>query len=342
VAAGVCGSDLSLVTGHVAFELPILMGHESAGVVEEVGPFVAYVQPGDRVITCLSVFCGRCEYCLSGRPSLCAKEGVVRGAGEPPRVTLRGQPLAQFARLGCFAERLLVHENALVKVPDELPLDVAAPLSCGLTTGLGAVLNTAKVPPGARVAVIGCGGVGLGAVQGARLAGALQIVVVDRVAERLARALELGATDAVDAAEVDPVEAVRELTGGGVDYSFEAVGRKETCAQALLMLRPAGTATIIGVIRSQTLELPGAALALERRLQSTTMGSNRFRFDIPKYAELYRQGRLKLDELVTARIGLDGLDEAFAAMQRGEGARTVVVFDGAASTTAMTSSAAPR
>jgi S-(hydroxymethyl)glutathione dehydrogenase/alcohol dehydrogenase len=325
-AAGVCHSDLSGINGKIAYPVPFVLGHESAGVVEEVGTLVTYVVPGDHVVTCLSAFCGHCEFCLSGRPQLCERAGLTRAVDEPPRLSRDGERLDQFTGLASFAERMLVHENAVVKIPRAMPLDRAALLGCGTTTGLGAVFNTARVAPGESVAVVGCGGVGLSAIQGARIAGALTIVAVDPVAARRELARELGATDVVDPADGEAWRAVMSLTGGGVDHAFECVGTKGTAEQAFRMLRRGGTTTLVGVLFGETLELEGRLFFAERRIQGCSMGSNRFRIDIPRYTELYLQGRLRLDELITSRIGLDGLNDAFDAMRRGEGARTVVVF----------------
>lgn len=324
-AAGVCHSDLSGLNGSLPSELPVVLGHESAGIVEAVGSAVSYVEPGDHVITSPLGFCGQCEFCLSGRPSLCSQEAFARGPDLPPRLAQNGTAVAQFY-VGSFAEQLLVHEGAVIKIDETMPLDRAALIGCGITTGLGAVFNTARVAPGSTVAVIGCGGVGLSAIQGAYIAGARRIIAVDRVSSRLERATKLGATDAVSAAEGDPVEQVLELTGGGVEYSFEVVGLKETTEQAFRMLRIGGTAIVVGVIWGKTIELSGTDLQMERSIKGSVMGSNRARIDIPRYVDFYLQGRLKLDELVTARIGLDELNGAFEAMERGEGARSVVVF----------------
>jgi S-(hydroxymethyl)glutathione dehydrogenase/alcohol dehydrogenase len=230
--------------------------------------------------------------------------------------------------LGSFAEQLLVHERAVVKIDPDIPLDRAALLGCGVITGVGAVFHTAGVGPGDTVAVIGCGGIGLNCVQGAALAGALRIIAVDRVASKLALAEQFGATDTVDASAVDPVAAVRELTGGGVDYSFEAIGLKTTVEQAFSMLRNRGTATVIGMVPiGQTIELQAVDFLGEKKIQGSVMGSNRFRVDMPQLLELYRQGRLKLDELVSARVGLDGINEAYVELKTGNPARTVITFD---------------
>jgi len=327
-AAGVCHSDLHFVDGLYRHPVPLVPGHESAGVVEAVGEQVTYVKPGDHVITCLSVFCGSCEWCLSGRPALCAKRDLRRTPDAPPRMRRESGPINQFLDLSSFAERMLVHENAVVKIREDMPLDRAALLGCGVTTGLGAVFRTARVEPGQTVAVIGCGGIGLSCVQGAMLAGATRVIAVDLVAAKLDLARTFGATDVVDAGATDAVAAVQELTGGGVDHAFEAIGLGRTAEQAFAMARRGGTATIIGMIPPEEhVVLPGAAFLGEKRIQGSLMGSNRFRVDMPRYIELYLQGRLKLDELVSARIGLDELNEAFQALRDGSVARSVIVFD---------------
>jgi S-(hydroxymethyl)glutathione dehydrogenase / alcohol dehydrogenase len=328
VAAGLCHSDLHFMEGKYTIDCPAVLGHESAGVVTAVGPEISYVRPGDHVITCVSAFCGECEDCLRGHPALCRSPVThSRPDGAPPRLRLNGSSLTQFAGLGSFASDLLVHERALVKIDDEMPLDRAALLGCGVTTGLGAVFNTAAVPPGATVAVFGCGGIGLNVVQGARLSGATRIIAVDRVDAKLDLARQLGATDTVNAAQADPVAEIIGMTGGGVHFSFEAIGLKVTAEQAFHVLRPGGTATVIGMIPvGQMLEIPGAALLAEKKLQGSIMGSNRFRIDMPAYIDLYRQGRLKLDELVSAHIGLDDINDGYAEMKRGEVARSVVMF----------------
>ena len=329
VASGLCHSDLHFMEAKYACDLPTVPGHEVAGIVEAVGEGVTYVQPGDHVIGCLSIFCGHCEFCLSGRPVLCTRQGLEREPGQPPRLSWRGEPLYQFLRLSAFAEMLLVHENTLVKIRDEMPLDRAALIGCAVTTGLGAVFNTAKVPPGSSVAVLGCGGVGLNAIQGAVIAGAGRVIAVDTNPWKLELARTFGATDLVDAAAGDAVEQVGDLTDGGVEYSFEAIGLKTTAEQSFAMLRKGGTATIIGMIpEGQRIELPGSEFLDEKRIQGSNMGSNRFRVDMPRYVDLYLSGRLKLDELVSRRIGLDDVNEGFEAMRRGEVARSVIVFEG--------------
>jgi S-(hydroxymethyl)glutathione dehydrogenase/alcohol dehydrogenase len=236
----------------------------------------------------------------------------------------------QFAGLSSFAEQLLVHSHAVVKIPTDIPLDRAALVGCGVTTGLGAVFRTARVEAGTTVAVIGCGGVGLNCVQGAAIAGAARVIAVDRMGSKLDLARQFGATDVVNASDVDPVAAVLELSAGGVHYSFEAIGRADTVRQAFTMLRRGGTATVIGMVPlGMNVELPAFEFLREKRIQGSTMGSNRFRIDMPRYLELYRQGRLKLDELVSARRPLEEVNDAFADLSAGNVARTVLIFDGA-------------
>ena len=328
VAAGLCHSDLHFMEGKYSHATPTVPGHEVAGIVEAVGDDVVHVAPGDHVIGCLSIFCGHCEYCLSGRPVLCTRQGMERAPHEHSRLSWRGEPLHQFLRLSAFAEMLLVHEHTLVKIREEMPLDRAALIGCAVTTGLGAVFNTAKVPPGSTVAVLGCGGVGLNAIQGAIIAGAGRVIAVDTNPWKLDLAREFGATDLVDATAGDPVEQIQELTDGGVEFSFEAIGLKTTAEQSFAMLRKGGTATIIGMIpEGERIELPGADFLDEKRIQGSNMGSNRFRVDMPRYVDLYLSGRLKLDELVSARIGLDQINDGFEAMRRGEVARSVITFD---------------
>jgi S-(hydroxymethyl)glutathione dehydrogenase/alcohol dehydrogenase len=328
-AAGVCHSDLHFQTGDYFYPMPAVLGHESAGVVEQVGPDVRQFAPGDHVITCLSVFCGHCEYCLTGRMSLCTKDGLRRAPEDGPRLCKGDEVVHQFLDLSSYAEQMLVHENAIVKIRDDMPLDRAALIGCGVTTGVGAVFNTARIQAGSTVAVIGCGGVGLNCVQGARLAGASRIIAVDQVSSKLDMATKFGATDTVNASDGDPVEAVRELTGGGVEYSFEAIGLKITTEQCWQMLRPGGTATVIGMIPMGTkIEILGMDFLAEKKIQGSTMGSNRFRIDMPRYIEMYLAGRLNLDDLVSQKIGLDQVQEGFDALKKGELARSVIVMDG--------------
>ncbi len=331
-ASGLCHSDLHFMeTEGWVVPRPVVLGHEAAGVVEAVGPDVREVQPGDHVIGCLSVFCGRCDVCLTGRTYLCVRSRVecVRSPGEPPRLSKDGKEVNQFANLSSFAEQMLVHENAVVKVREDMPLDRAALIGCGVTTGTGAVFRTTGVEPGSSAAVIGCGGVGMSVIQAARISGATTIVAVDTEPRKLDTALRLGATHTVNPADGDPVEQVLELTKGGVDYSFEAIGLALTAQQAFGMIRRGGTATVMGMIPPGTkVEIEGQDLFMsEKRLQGSLMGSNVFRVDMPRLVDLYLDGRLMLDEMVSATFSLDEVNDGFDAMKSGDVVRSVISFD---------------
>ncbi|HEX5326368.1 MAG TPA: Zn-dependent alcohol dehydrogenase [Acetobacteraceae bacterium] len=325
--AGLCHSDLHFIEGLYPFPLPCVLGHEAAAVVEAVGEDVTYVKPGDHVITCLSVFCGECPQCMTGHPNLCENTEVKLLPGAARRLRWKGDVLNQAFNLSAFAEHMLVHEHAMVKIRDDIPLDRAALVGCGVMTGVGAIFHAAKVEPGSTVVVIGCGGIGLSAVNGAALAGASRIIAIDTVPSKLETAKAMGATDTINASNVDPVEAVKEMTGGGVPYSFEAIGTKTTAEQAFAMLRPGGTATIIGMIPFGTkIELHGADFLRDRKIQGTSMGGNRFRVDMPRLLDLWQQGRLKLDHLISGRIGLKDINEGFARLKSGAPVRQLIDF----------------
>jgi S-(hydroxymethyl)glutathione dehydrogenase/alcohol dehydrogenase len=325
--AGLCHSDLHFLEGLYPIQTPCVLGHESSAVVEAVGSEVTYVKPGDRVITCLSVFCGTCEYCNTGRPQLCNNTAVKMPPGKAQRLFWQGERVVQFANLSSFAEQLLVHENAVVKVADDIPLNIGCLVGCGVMTGAGAVMNTAKVPVGATVAVFGCGGIGLSAVNGAAIAGADRIIAIDTVSSKLDVAKLMGATDVINASNVDPVEAIKEMTGGGVEYSFEAVGLKLTAEQSFQSLRSGGTATIIGMVPfGMKIELHGYDFLRERKIQGSSMGSNRFRFDMPKLLNSWKKGDLKLDHLISSHIKLDDINEGYTNLKGGQVLRQLIDF----------------
>lgn len=327
-AVGLCHSDLHFVDGTYETPLPTVLGHEAAGIIEKVGSGVSGLRAGDKVIACLSVFCGHCHFCVSGRPFNCRNPETKRTDQEKPRLLRNGQPIHQFYNLSGFAEMMLVHEHAVVKIQDDFPLIKAALIGCGVVTGFGAVVNTAKVEFGSTVAVIGCGGVGLSATNGAAVVGAGRIIAIDIHRSKLELAKEVGATDVIDASKCDVVEAVREITGGGVDYSFEAIGRKETAEQAFSMLNPSGTATIVGMIsRTQKIEILANDLLADRKLIGSNMGSNRFRVDMPRYAQFYLDGRLKLDTFVANTIRLEEINAGMDKLRLGDAARTIVSFE---------------
>ena len=330
-AAGVCHSDLHFVEGKYPHPAPAVLGHESAGVVEAVGSEVRTVKPGDHVITCLSAFCGHCNHCVTGHLSRCISGDVRREKGDAPRLfreDAAAPTMNQFLNLSSFAEQMLIHEHACVAIRKDMPFDVAALIGCSVTTGVGAVIHTSNVRPGETVAVIGCGGVGLAAVNGAAIAGAGRIIAIDMHGSKLNLAKEFGATDVVDASQGDPVAQVMEMTGGGVHHSFEAIGLKATTEQAFKMLARGGTANVIGMIPvGVNIELHGADFLAEKRIQGSLMGSNRFPVDMPRFVDFYMSGKLKLDQMISRRIKLDQVNDAFEELKRGELARSVIVFD---------------
>jgi S-(hydroxymethyl)glutathione dehydrogenase/alcohol dehydrogenase len=323
VCSGVCHSDLHVVDGMGRLRMPMVLGHESSGVVEEVGANVSYVQPGDRVIMSFKPFCGRCYYCLGGRPNLC--NDPEPAAASARRITWKGKPVLQMGSVGSFAEYMVTSESGVVKIPSDMPMAEAALLGCAVMTGVGAALYTARVPGGASVAVVGCGGVGLNIIQGCRLAGAGQIIAVDVVPYKLELAREFGATHALDSREVDPVKAVKTLTGGlGAEYAFEAIGSPDTARQAFDMVRAGGTTVVVGVMGSAELHLPGMAFLDEKQVIGCNYGSARFREHMPKLVDLFLQGRLNLTGLVTERMPLAEVNRAFQLMRDGKVARSVL------------------
>jgi S-(hydroxymethyl)glutathione dehydrogenase/alcohol dehydrogenase len=326
--AGLCHSDLHFIEGLYPHPLPAVLGHEVAGVVEQVGSDVTYLAPGDHVIGCLSVFCGSCQYCTSGRTVLCDNTEVKMLPGQSRRLSWQKEgPINQFLNLSAFAETLLVHENALVKIDKEIPLDRATLVGCGVITGVGAVVNTARIPVGSTVAVIGCGGVGLSAVNGAAIGGASRVIALDTQPSKLELAKEMGATDTILVGNDDPVQAVKDLTGGGVEFSFECLGLKATAEQAFAMLRPGGTATIVGMVPfGVKIELHGYDFLRERKIQGSSMGSNHFRTDMPRLLTMWKQGRLKLDHLISRKIALDEINDAFARLKGGHVVRQLIDF----------------
>ncbi|MGH0032013.1 MAG: Zn-dependent alcohol dehydrogenase [Myxococcota bacterium] len=329
-ACGICHSDLHCVEGGLPVPLPTVLGLEPAGIVEEVGKEVTHVKPGDHVIACLSVFCGGCRHCITGKPYLCGGAATARGGDQPPRLSKGGEPVLQFAHLSGFAETMLLHENAVVKIREDMPLEQAALIGCGVTTGVGAALNTAKVQPGSTAVVIGCGGVGLSALQGSRIAGAARIIAVDTVPWKLDLATKMGATDTIDASSNDAVMGVMELTGGaGADYAFECIGTPGTCQQALGMVGAGGKAVMVGVVPiGKMVEIPMLDVVLQgKQILGSMMGENRFRLDMPRYVDFYLSGQLHLDEMISARIPLEGVNDAFEKMKAGEVARSVITFD---------------
>ncbi|MGA2283121.1 MAG: Zn-dependent alcohol dehydrogenase [Candidatus Dormibacteria bacterium] len=329
VAAGLCRSDLSFIRGLLPSyaETPFVAGHEGAGIVLATGSGVTSVAPGDLVVAALSAFCGHCKYCLTGHANICFAPETVRAATDRPRLSFEGKAAAQCWNVSAFAEMMLVHESQAVRIPADVPGEVAPILGCAVVTGMGAALRTAQVRTGETVAVFGCGGVGINAIQGSRIAGARRIIAVDRLPAKLELARAFGATDGVVAGP-DTAASVIELSGGGVDQAIEVIGTTETCQQAIASTRRGGTVTIVGMIpESERVSISEFDLTAEKHIQGCDMGSNLPPLDIPFYCELYRQGRLKLDEQISRTLRLDQLMEGFEALDSGEVTRTVVVFD---------------
>lgn len=326
-ASGLCHSDYHFICGDLPMPCPCTLGHEVAGVVEAVGSDVTALSPGDHVVGNVTAHCGHCANCVSGKMYMCTNR-PDRAADETPRMAINGEKVTQMSRLGGFAEMVLTHENSLVKLPREMPLDRAALLGCSVVTGLGAVFNAAQVKPGSTVAVVGCGGVGLNVIQAARMSGADRIIAVDLMPEKLAMAEKMGATHVVKGGE-DAVVQVREANGGGVDHAFEVIGLPVTMNQAITMLKPGGLMTIVGAsAATATTPISGIAmLTNEWRIQGSYMGSSTFVREAPRYADLFLKGKLDLDSLVSEQIRLDDINSGFETMLGGKQARSVITFD---------------
>jgi S-(hydroxymethyl)glutathione dehydrogenase/alcohol dehydrogenase len=324
-AAGLCHSDLSVLDGSIPYPVPVVLGHEGAGVVEAVGPGVVSVREGDAVVLSTLAHCGRCRACEVGRPTEC------RNAPNPKDAmpfTVGGKAAYQFANTSAFVEATVVREQSAIPIDPRVPFDRAALIGCGIMTGVGAVMNRAHVPTGATMAVFGLGGIGLSCVQGGALAGAAKIVAVDVVAEKLALASRLGATHVLDAARVDPVAAIRELLGGGAEYTFEAVGSIAVIKQAVEALAPGGTCTVVGVPKlGSILELVVHTLYQNKAILGCRYGAARPRRDFPMLADLYLAGRLKIDELITRHYALDDFARAVDDLKAGHLARGVFRLD---------------
>jgi S-(hydroxymethyl)glutathione dehydrogenase/alcohol dehydrogenase len=326
-ACGVCHSDLSVQQGLMPLPLPSVLGHEGAGTIVEVGSGVTNVTPGDQVIMAPIAPCRRCFFCLRGQPTLCEHgfdhmfTAYAHAGSEPINPGLG--PAA-------FGEETVVPAASVVPLDPSFPIEIAALIGCGVVTGVGSVVNSARVEAGATVAVVGCGGVGLAAIQGARMSGASQIIAIDRIPERLGHATGSGATDTVDASRGDPVAGVRELTGGrGVDYSFEVVGLSATIRQAYEMARRGGTVTVVGAgAFDDMVSISAANLMVDARtVRGCVFGSTDPLRDFPRLVQWQERGLLDLERLVTKRIGLDDIDQAFGEMLDGQGARSVIVFE---------------
>ena len=331
-ASGVCHSDLHVLHGQIPSPMPIILGHEAAGTVERVGQGVRLVKPGDHVVLSFMPSCGVCRYCSAGRPHLCEVGARSTAAGTMFDGTTRfrkgDQEIKHFGGVASFGEYTVVNEEGCVPIREDVPFDRVALVGCGVMTGVGAVINTAKVEPGSSVVVIGAGGVGLNVIQGAVLAGAEKVIAVDMLDNKLDLAQQFGATHLVNGGREDPPRTIRRMTNGGADYAFEVIGNTRTIRQAYDSIHRGATAVVVGVaapgdeVKIDAFTLP----MMEKTLKGSFYGSTRPRVDMPKLIDLYVAGRLKLDELITRTIRLDEVNEAFAAMERGEVARSVITL----------------
>jgi S-(hydroxymethyl)glutathione dehydrogenase/alcohol dehydrogenase len=331
-ASGLCASDLNAIDGkRKLVPFPAVIGHEASGVVTEIGPDVSGIQVGDHVVMSIVPNCGHCEWCQRGIPNYCATAGDAMGVGglfdKTSRLSENGAKLNQFLCVASFAEYAVVPASGAVVIPKEMPLDRAALLSCAVLTGYGAVVNTAKVQPGSSVAVFGCGGVGLNSIQGARLVGAKTIIAVDISDEKLAIAKKVGATHVVNGSKEDPVAAIKKICGGA-DYVFDASGRESTISQAWLATGVQGQLTLVGLLKNGAqLTIDAGPFVNEQSIKGCYFGSANLQKDVISLVKSYLTGELFLDELISERIGLGGLNEAVNRLRAGEGARNVLVFD---------------
>jgi len=328
-AVGLCRSDLHFLDGTFPHPVPTIPGHEACGVVEAVGNDVHGFVPGDHVVTFLRPFCGTCELCMTGKHSLCTDSSVQRDADGPQRLSQNGETINQFLNLSALAEKMLVHENACVRVSKDIPFDRAALIGCGVITGASSIFNDCHLEPGEKVAIVGAGGIGLSAINAAKIAGAGEIIAIDMVPEKLDVAKSFGATKTFKADQEELAQAVIEATGGGVHYAIEAVGRTDTAELCWSILRPGGTATILGMIGPmKMINIHGPELLAGKKLQGSIMGGARFKVDMPRLVDFYLKGQLDLDSLIDQRIPLEQVNEGFDVMRAGGDAlRSVVIFE---------------
>lgn len=327
---GVCHSDLSVADGAVPGALPIILGHEAAGVVEALGPGVSTLAVGDHVVLTPAPPCGHCPWCVRGEWSLCTNTDAIMTATHPDggtRLSRNGETVYRGLAVAAFAETVVIQEQGAVKIPDDIPLDVACVIGCAVQTGVGAVLNTAKVSEGDTVLVMGLGGIGQSIVQGARLAGASRIIVSDPVADRRERALTLGATDAIDPASTDAIAAAMDLTSIGVDFAFDAVGSSQLIKTGIDATRKGGTTVMVGappIDDPLTIDLPVFMMVSGKKLIGCLLGSCNSLRDIPRLIGLSRSGQLDLEALITHRRPLSEINEAFDDLRSATGLRTVI------------------
>lgn len=328
-AVAICHSDIHLLKGEWGGGTPVIAGHEAAGIIDQVGESVSTIKPGDRVVVSLLRSCGKCFYCTTGYPFICEADYDIEK--ESRLRNKKGDPIAHGIRTAAFAEYVVVDQSQVIPVPISMPLDRAALLACGVITGLGAVVNTAKVKPGSSVVVIGTGGVGLNAIQGAAISGAYPIIAIDILDEKLVAARNFGATHTINAKnETELFTSIKQLTNGrGADYVFVTVGSPIAAKQSFYMIRPGGTTVIVGIPGlSATVELPIAEfiLAGPKTITASFMGSTNLGVDVPNLVSLYQRGKLKLDELITKRYSLEQINEAIEMVEKGKALRNVIMF----------------
>jgi len=331
MATGVCHSDLHFMKGEMPVPVPVVPGHEGAGIVEKVGPGVTTLQPGDHVVMMVAFSCGKCRYCIEGKPTMCVENLPIQSMATLPGGGIRlhkgKQPLNHMFGLASYAEYAVVHERSCVKVRDDAPLDVLCLLGCGTSTGIGAAINSTGIKPGESIAIFGCGGVGLSAVMGAKLAGAGKIIAVDTLDKKLKMAGKLGADHLIDASTDDPMSKVMEFTGGGADYALECIGNVNVMTQAFASIRFGGKLIVVGMAPLGTVfSIATYEFLLGKTVTGTVQGDINPQIDIPRYIDLYMNGKLPIDKLITKTYGLDEINQAFEALEKGQVIRSVIKF----------------
>jgi S-(hydroxymethyl)glutathione dehydrogenase/alcohol dehydrogenase len=330
-ATGMCHSDLHFMKGEMPTVMPVVPGHEGAGIVEKVGPGVTSLAPGDHVVMMVSFSCGKCQYCVAGKPTLCVENLPIMSTATLPGGAMRlhkgKDELHHLFGLASYAEYAVVHERSCVKVREDAPLDVVCLLGCGTSTGIGAAINTASIRPGESIAIFGCGGVGLSAVMGAKLAGAGKIIAVDTLDRKLVMANKLGADFMINASQDDPIVKIMEITGGGADYALECIGNVDVMTQAFTSIRYGGKLIVVGMAPlGTTLNIATYEFLLGKGVTGTVQGDINPQIDIPRYVDLYMNGKLPIDKLISKTYSLDEINEGFEALEKGEIIRSVIKF----------------
>jgi len=329
-ATGVCHSDLHYMKGDIPLPVPFVPGHEGAGIVEKVGPCVTTVKPGDHVILMVAISCGKCSYCLSGRPTLCVENLPIQMMATLPgggvRLHKGEQAINHLFGLACFAEKVVVHKRSAVKIREDAPMDVVCLLGCAAGTGIGAVINATKAKPGESIAIFGCGGVGMSAVIGAKLVGA-KVIAIDTLDSKLKKAKELGADYVINASQDDPQVKITEILGGGADYAIECIGKVDVIAQALNCIRSGGLLIIAGMPPLvDMLTIPPFQFLMGKTITGSIQGDIVAPVDIPRYVNLFMEGKLPIDKLITRTYKLEQINEAFEALKKGEVIRSVIKY----------------